>query len=874
MATLLFAPPRREGLHFDSVVHKPCSTVFGFQAGWAAAGQPPSYLPDEDEEEILEDELDATQLENLPWIDLVKTYQGGLKSKTEEKAPVPGRPAEPAPPRPAAPPRPVEDELPPANYRFQYVFHPRGQEVINELIMFKSHREKRQKLAERVVGSLAEFAVAAYGVLTSTPGGVPLLPEAERKDFMTEADTALAQQILSRRVPFSAFWRALEAFQVSKGKIGRSESSWLKDCVHHLLKAAIGAATPEEQEKWRRDARNALEDEDQSKELYATIDIRALPRVLELAGFMEEGQEVPSGVIKTADLVFRMKFQLNSGNRQQRYEGLLQAAELVSTLRLQTDMGAKEIIALFNDKEDFTEADQRKNLLLKALHTAPRSIRQQVLCMADDNVEAGEWTCDELAMVRGLIQHLNEDVRQCKNTYFRMIAEWIDDRRSGGVLSYEELSPMQILDHIHPESLDGANFEEWLRVAVNKYIKLDRKFEAARLLADPVSTKTRVYDNLRNDKQLSYLIPLYQQVQPLVDRCGPVEEDALKLPIADKDVHIVDKYGETMETLRRLTVDSETAMHIGVWWGWRCLDPRLDLWPRASFVAFQWDTYYYIVDLVELEKVTGDNGRSLLEGQRLLKDIFEALHILKIVHDVDNHALMALRRAMVPMAELQGELQPEWPVMTPVLDMGIVLAYAWQTTPRAPEAMQLQNAVYNFMRMEICRTEALSNFERRPLRKTQIHYALTMAACPLMVLRVLCVNKVVDKNDLKSLMIELIHEEARLQIDQRYRSWCELVEKLNCGKEAWQHDGTERILKGPAGEYPWTSENFLRQVRETVRPNRDYLDRIMQHLTPLKLSEESEEQALYVTDALFFSTMNRDLQTWYKATRDFKQEWF
>ena len=70
----------------------------------------------------------------------------------------------------------------------------------------------------------------------------------------------------------------------------------------------------------------------------------------------------------------------------------------------------------------------------------------------------------------------------------------------------KELSPEQICDHID----DDANYEDLLKVCVNRYLKVSRKFEAAKMLARPASQGTRVFETNRNDKQLAYLVSLYQ----------------------------------------------------------------------------------------------------------------------------------------------------------------------------------------------------------------------------------------------------------------------------------------------------------------------------------------------------------------------------
>merc|ERR1719188_810041 len=117
-----------------------------------------------------------------------------------------------------------------------------------------------------------------------------------------------------------------------------------------------------------------------------------------------------------------------------------------------------------------------------------------------------------MILLRELVQDLREDIRCCKHLFFRMKSDWIASKY-GGVVQNEELSPEQVCDHIEHED----NYEELLRVAVNRRIRNNRKFEAAKMLARPRSAQTRVFETNRNDKQLAYLVNLYQEMTPPED---------------------------------------------------------------------------------------------------------------------------------------------------------------------------------------------------------------------------------------------------------------------------------------------------------------------------------------------------------------------
>merc|ERR550525_2147290 len=68
---------------------------------------------------------------------------------------------------------------------------------------------------------------------------------------------------------------------------------------------------------------------------------------------------------------------------------------------------------------------------------------------------------------------------------------------------------------------------------------------------------------------------------------------------------------------------------------------------------------------------------------------------------------------------------------------------------------KLSGLPFDFLRLELCLAEALSNFERRPLRETQLHYALTLAWCPLMIMHVLLAYNVVHMEDALKMVLRI-----------------------------------------------------------------------------------------------------------------------
>merc|ERR1712194_930810 len=249
-----------------------------------------------------------------------------------------------------------------------------------------------------------------------------------------------------------------------------------------------------------------------------------------------------------------------------RYKGLVQATKLVSDLRQAHDMGEEELRELFNDRH--FDRHQRQHLLSSALTGAPRSLVQKVLRIIDgDDVDISERDDEELLLVQNLVGALKEEVRCCRHTFFKMKSDWIASPWKTGVAYHGELSPDQICDHIEEEE----NHEDLLKTAINMYLRNDRKFEAAKMLAIP-------------------------------DSFSPVEEMALVLPCASENFLYIDRCGEQLDRLEREALSENRPLSVGIWWFWRCYDPRTDFWPRASFMALAYDTPFAIVDFQTLEE--------------------------------------------------------------------------------------------------------------------------------------------------------------------------------------------------------------------------------------------------------------------------------
>lgn len=141
-----------------------------------------------------------------------------------------------------------------------------------------------------------------------------------------------------------------------------------------------------------------------------------------------------------------------------------------------------------------------------------------------------------------------------------------------------------------------------------------------------------------------------------------------------------------------------------------------------------------LVDMIALERANQEEEHV---HKDVLGRILNAPHILKVVHFLERTALRALQLAFVTEDVRAGPTKPESYIsIGPCADVALVVACLQGTS--AVQCIDLFSLVWEFMRSDMCMSEGLSNFERRPLRKTQEHDALCLAWCPLALLRALC----------------------------------------------------------------------------------------------------------------------------------------
>lgn len=630
---------------------------------------------------------------------------------------------------PALPPPAAVPDLAVQQAAFEYQFTHVSPDSDKELfrILLNPFRNPSDTRANQVTIMLGRFARTALekSVSSLTPffdGNAPR---------MLEAKQILVCQVQERVLNIADdFVMCLEAFNASYKEARVDRQRWITDCLVQLIQAAVEAAPEQDRQRLRDTIGQRIECDDADL-LYVHVDVRSWSRILDLWGF-------DTTILNPDLLANRIDIQILGGglHGNSLYDALMHVAQLVDELRQAEHWGSDKILEVFNNRESVPGYKMRFRLMACAMRKAPRTLVRDVLYEIDSNeVDAGErFTDDECELVRELLKELKEDVRCCPNTFYKMKSDWLvgTTRWGTGVAEKKELSPEQICDHIEGD----YNYDELLKIVVNKYKQQDRKFEIARMLARDSSHGARVAETNRNDKQLSYLVELYAALAPMEDEFGPIDQETLVLPCKYEDVLFIDDSdegrGSSLDRLRRETLQAGGPMCMGISWFWRCFDPKLDFWPRAQFLALAYNDTFAIVDFNSLE---GMNDEAVQEDAKgVVRDILSASHILKVTYHMDDRSMLALQRALFTarkLAELE-ERRPDIPIC-PVLPMSMMVAYYRRTNAR--RVAKWTAAVWDFMALEVCTSEALSNFDRRPLRASQFHYALTVAWCPLVLLR-------------------------------------------------------------------------------------------------------------------------------------------
>lgn len=687
------------------------------------------------------------------------------------------------------------------SYTFKYLRSDAAKSLVAILLLPSWIRERNDVTVARFFKqALKEFVVEAQRHLTSHS-----TDENERRGaLMDEAASAMADLVQSNRLQVvSDLVLALETFEIGKHR-QEDTSTWMAKALCHVIGGALSTAKPEDRRSWQEQMQTRINAE--SNELYGQIDVRAWPKIIQLC-------EADNSIIDGVACVAQVRLQLCSHSDLHEWTlGLRQAATLLNSLGKADCLEVDDLCDIFNDKVHFDRRN-RKDFLVSVLKDAPRWFRTDVLTYIDNvSTDLGERADEEVQLVLDLIVALDVDIRNCANANFQMQSEWLigtyRSHGTDGIISRQELSAEQICDHIE----DDANYEHLLKSAVKELLKGNRKFEAARMLARQKSRCTSTYETNRNDKQLAYLVSLYQELDTTTDRFGPIEQECLTLPCSAQDVLRIEAADSTLDRLEEETLSHQQPMTIGIWWFWRCFNLSVDKKPRASFIALSYGDTFVIVDLYLVEQVTHAAEKKVKD---VLCRILAADHILKVTHDIDACSLKILQRSLIPNDTYEKHCDDIGPLphISPVLDLSVVIAFVKQSQPAAPAVSKLMVLVLDYLRLELCMAENLSNFDRRPLRLSQKHYALTLAWCPLMILRALLSWKIVKVEDAIPMVFKLGCGDAPERWDEKLGStWFCQERPSREAYEALDPIGMGLILDGPYGQNVWDNPEWVAEI--------------------------------------------------------------
>eukprot|EP00929_Paragymnodinium_shiwhaense_P096984 TRINITY_DN58752_c0_g2_i2.p1 TRINITY_DN58752_c0_g2~~TRINITY_DN58752_c0_g2_i2.p1 ORF type:complete len:820 (-),score=225.59 TRINITY_DN58752_c0_g2_i2:370-2829(-) len=763
--------------------------------------------PYELSQDMVADEQALAAFRDDRWLSIIAAHEQqqrrrspGLRPTAKSAPPVP--PGYPPPSGPATLEPPLQQrwvpqaafssDAPLLDHRFERVTDPRLQDIIRSLLTpSSSGSAPTDSLAKMFSRSLQKFVRNAFDFRTKERG----FTEEEWRNFVGETTEVVRRLVRHGKIQVACERRDLfyciEAFAASC-KEPRNRCGWTVRCLETLLDAMLQAAPQEEREVFRQDLEHYWQSDG---DLYPLVDVRAWPTILRLAGASAEALQL-NFVREQIELQLLLGSQMLT-----KRNGLEEAAELVGKLGahlVYTGEGDIEhFCQIFNQRLLF-EWDFRQSTIQVALSNATRTFRRRILQELDKKIEVQDRHDDEYKIVRSLLVAMQEDIRVCPHAFYKMKTDWlVGENGWGGVIGNEELSAQQVFDHIVDDREE--NFDDVLKKVVNKYVDLGRGkgryqeanqlrlFDAGWILAQQESKETNVFATYRNDKELTYIVGLFQEEERLEDKLAPLEEEALVVPC--DEVVLIDHAGHELELLEQETLgttevivtaggpepEQATAPKprcIGVSWRWRCLDPHLDFWPRAAYVCLVYEGRRVVFDL-EAPAMVNDSDSELAMKDVLVR-ILKAEHLLKVVHSVDAHALKILQRALMPDYILHGDSEATLPEISPVLDMAVTLAMVRHVHVGNLQAVKLSTAVWDFLRVELCMQESLSNFQRRPLRKSQQHYILSLAYAPLLLLRVFCAYEILTPR-------HVFYQLMRLGYEGQPTSWDKQLSRMSFG---------------------------------------------------------------------------------------------
>eukprot|EP00437_Effrenium_voratum_P009201 CAMPEP_0181427614 /NCGR_PEP_ID=MMETSP1110-20121109/16261_1 /TAXON_ID=174948 /ORGANISM="Symbiodinium sp., Strain CCMP421" /LENGTH=798 /DNA_ID=CAMNT_0023550829 /DNA_START=97 /DNA_END=2493 /DNA_ORIENTATION=+ len=616
-----------------------------------------------------------------------------------------------------------------------------GQQAIDMLRRWRA--EGQETPATKLSHALKKFAAETYSLMVREQAqSRTLFEEAKRLlKSMTERE-----YIKVRRGDLDNALQALDGTR----DWPPDKQTWCHKLILWLTQCVLECSPLDDATQWRQ--KMSLHLKDDCTSIYAEVDVRAWPLVPGLLG----------ECLNRTAICEQIRLQLCSrGWGRDKIAALHQAADLITEMQLYRDFHPEgdpdqPIYQVFNDKT--IPNARREELLKKVLQPeprdkkvpAPRTLVREVLRRIDEDLDEHDRhdSDPELRMLERLLAYVDEDIRCCAKAFLRLKRNWL----LAGVVKDEELTPDQICEHIE----DDENYETLLRDAVNLCHKNNRTFEAAKMLSRPKSQTSRAKETLRNDQQIEYLVSLYREVEEPEDRFGPLADASMALPDSPQydTVYLPEnRDGQfTMDNIEYLQeILSSGPAAIGVWWLWRCFDGYRDTHSRAALIAITFGARFLIVDMVALEQA---DKRVEHEYKQLLVAILEAPHLLKVVHYLERTALRALQLALIEEKDRAGDARPtRYTQVTPAIDLALVVACMHGTSGRASK--ELPSVVWKYLRLDLCVTEALSNFEHRPLRRSQLHYAITLAWCPVVILHACCAHGVISKEVVLSLSLNV-----------------------------------------------------------------------------------------------------------------------
>ncbi|CAE7729801.1 unnamed protein product [Symbiodinium sp. CCMP2592] len=620
----------------------------------------------------------AAQFQRTPW--LTPPHPEGPASETMHHA------------------EPVVPDQPPLAPRFD--FGPQnttqeGYKALDKLMRWQSAGKAEDGLARRFAEALKEYACIGASLQPQLQYALVgefrrLLWDMVQQRFLEEghleclllafmATRGWSEELppMGSRFPGSASQRRQQEPDTWAMRVRRFIQAAVKDVVQTMH--------PEMREKWKQF--RIAEVRDSTSDIYSSVDVRAWPLICEILSLSPD--------LLASEAVCRqiqLQMCVQGTTRPMKYQWLCQAADLLHKLHLQVEfdeVAACEeqgiiqpgIYTTFNDR--MLAVNERKEVLYTVLKDAPQNLIRKVLSRLDEDLDETERKEDyELRMLYDLLDELDQDIRRCSKAFYRLKRSWISsyDFRTG-VIENEELTPAQFCDHIE----DDPNYEVLLRDAVNRLMRVNRTFEAAKMLARPKAKGTKVVENIK-DTQVLYIRSLYEEEQEPEDSFAPLAVGSMCLPGGEEDVLRVPSTehvnGEDRVTPYALDILKQELLEgppvaVGVWWLWRCFNAHIDQHSRAAVLALTYrhrngQNRLILVDMIALEQANQ-------EQEHLHKDvlgkILNAPHILKVVHFLERTALRALQLAFVTEDVRQGPNKPESYIsISPCVDVALVVA--------------------------------------------------------------------------------------------------------------------------------------------------------------------------------------------------------